>query len=155
MSRENIKTLHGTPLGEHLEIDPATGMQKDYVVLTEEERAKGFVRPVRRDYIHTGKRPKHPLRDLTSEERERYPEYVKFEEYPASSHPTTGRFWSAKDLNSGCGFVTTMSVEIAESYARNPRFYSGTMCVHCKAHFDVGAAGEFIWNDGSGEKVGT
>jgi hypothetical protein len=37
---------------EHREIDTATGMQRDYVVLAEEERAKGFVRPVRRTYLH-------------------------------------------------------------------------------------------------------
>ena len=28
------------------------GMQKCYLVLSEEERAKGFIRPVRRSYIH-------------------------------------------------------------------------------------------------------
>jgi hypothetical protein len=28
------------------------GMQEKYLVLSEEERAKGFVRPVRREYIH-------------------------------------------------------------------------------------------------------
>lgn len=33
-------------------IDPETGMQNKYVVLSEAERAKGFVRPVRRSYIH-------------------------------------------------------------------------------------------------------
>jgi hypothetical protein len=37
---------------EHREIVPETGMQKGYVVLAEEERAKGFVRPVRRSYQH-------------------------------------------------------------------------------------------------------
>lgn len=31
---------------------PRTGQQKGYVVLAEEERAKGFVRPVRRSYKH-------------------------------------------------------------------------------------------------------
>lgn len=36
----------------HREIDPKTGQQKGYVVLAEEERAKGFVRPVRRAYVH-------------------------------------------------------------------------------------------------------
>ncbi len=36
----------------HRVIDPTTGMQQSYVVLTAEERAKGFVRPVRRSYIH-------------------------------------------------------------------------------------------------------
>lgn len=33
-------------------IDPITGMQNKYVVLTEAERAKGFVRPLRYTYIH-------------------------------------------------------------------------------------------------------
>ena len=37
---------------EHRNIEPATGMQKGYVVLAEEERAKGFVRPVRDAYVH-------------------------------------------------------------------------------------------------------
>lgn len=37
---------------DHREIDPKTGMQKGYVVLTEEERAKGFVRPLRFVYVH-------------------------------------------------------------------------------------------------------
>ncbi len=37
---------------DHREIDPATGLQKDYVVLSAEERAKGFVRPVRVSYVH-------------------------------------------------------------------------------------------------------
>lgn len=30
----------------------ADGMQEAYLVLSEEERAKGFVRPVRRAYLH-------------------------------------------------------------------------------------------------------
>lgn len=29
-----------------------TGMQETYLVLSDEERAKGFVRPVRRTYVH-------------------------------------------------------------------------------------------------------
>lgn len=28
------------------------GQQKDYIVLSEDERARGFVRPVRRTYVH-------------------------------------------------------------------------------------------------------
>lgn len=100
-------TIHGTPMGKHLEIDPATGMQKDYVVLTEEERKKGFVRPVRSTYKH------------------------------------------AK-----CGQTTTMSNALAETYAREPKFYSGTYCATCKRHFPVGEDGEFTWY-GTKEKVGT
>ncbi len=84
----------------------AAGMQKSYLVLSNEERAKGFVRPVRRSYTHET-----------------------------------------------CGAVTTMGLAIAETYARNPSFYSGTYCVNCRSHFPVGSAGEFTWEDGS--KVGT
>jgi hypothetical protein len=43
----------GSPVTpDHREIDPNTGMQKGYVVLSAEERARGFVRPVRRSYVH-------------------------------------------------------------------------------------------------------
>jgi hypothetical protein len=92
---------------EHRKIEPETGMQQGYVVLAEEERAKGFVRPVRRSYVHLK-----------------------------------------------CSVVTKMGQTIAETYAREPGFYSGTFCVGCRAHFPVGKDGEFVW-DGTDEKVGT
>lgn len=79
------------------EIGP-DGMQKDYLVLSEEERAKGFVRPVRTKYVHNL-----------------------------------------------CGAMSTMGQAIAETYARDPSFYSGTFCVACRAHFPVGEDGEFAW----------
>lgn len=34
------------------EVDPATGQQSKYLVLSDEERAKGFVRPIRTAYVH-------------------------------------------------------------------------------------------------------
>jgi hypothetical protein len=82
------------------------GQQQDYVVLAEEERAKGFVRPVRRSYKHLK-----------------------------------------------CGIVTTMGQTLAETYARDPGFYSGTFCCGCQDHFPVGENGEFVW-DGTNERVG-
>lgn len=85
----------------------ANGQQEGYVVLAEEERAKGFVRPVRRSYVHQK-----------------------------------------------CGTLTTMGQTLAETYARNPSFYSGTFCCGCGSHFPVGEDGEFVWAD-STEKVGT
>jgi hypothetical protein len=94
----------GEVTADHREINPATGMQKGYVVLTAEERAKGFVRPVRRSYKHLK-----------------------------------------------CGTVTTMSQEIAETYAREPGFYSGTFCAYCREHKPLV---EFVW-DGTSEQVGT
>lgn len=83
------------------------GQQKDYVVLAEEERAKGFVRPVRQSYRHNR-----------------------------------------------CGATTTMGLTLAETYARDPYFYSGTFCATCQTHFPVGENGEFIWF-GTDQKVGT
>jgi hypothetical protein len=87
--------------------DAPVPMAEAYLVLSDEERAKGFVRPVRRAYRH-----------LT------------------------------------CGAVTTMSTALAETYARDPKFYGATFCVHCSMHRPVGEHGEFVWDDGSGQ-VGT
>lgn len=101
----------GSPVTpDHREIitsGPLKGQQKAYVVLSEEERAKGFVRPVRRSYVHEK-----------------------------------------------CGVVTTMGQALAETYARDPYFYSGTFCCGCGTHFPVGEDGEFVW-DGTSEKVGS
>ena len=66
------------------------GQQETYLVLSAEERAKGFVMPVCREYRHLA-----------------------------------------------CGTKTTMGQAIAETYARNPKFYGGTFCVCCGAHFDL------------------
>ena len=89
---------------DHREIDPRTGMQKDYVVLCPDERKKGFVRPVRRTYLHKT-----------------------------------------------CGTTTTMGLALAETYARDPGFYSGMFCCYCRAHFPLV---EFVW-EGTDEQVGT
>lgn len=96
-------------------IEADTGMQTCYLVLSDEERARGFVRPVRTSYVHEV-----------------------------------------------CGSVTTMHRSIAETYARDPRFYGGTYCAHCGDHFPVGAAGKFVWATpregtslGETDKVGT
>jgi len=158
---EKTTTTDGRPVDEVRAEQEADGnvMHKSYIVLTEEERAQGFVRPVRTSYKHVGiPGPQHPLRDLSDEDKERYADigYVKFEPYPEEMRPTTGRFWTQKQLDSigkGCGSVTTMGRAIAETYARSPSFYGATMCVGCGAHFPVGKAGEFVWLDGT--RVGT
>lgn len=53
-----------------------------------------------------------------------------------------------------CGSVTTMGPALAETCARDPKFYGATMCVSCKGHYPVGDGGEFVW-DGTTVKVGT
>lgn len=88
--------VNGKPVpddGSHKVLKP-DGQQRDYVVLTAEERAKGFVKPLRHKYKHK------------------------------------------------CGATTWMVTPIAETYARDPNFYSGTFCVGCKAHFPLN---EFTW----------
>lgn len=75
-----------------------------YLVLSDAERAKGFVRPLRTAYVH-GK----------------------------------------------CGVITTMSADIAATYARQPDFYGSTYCVGCRMHLPVS---EFTW-DKDGQAVGS
>jgi hypothetical protein len=127
-----------------------TPMHEKYLVLSAEERRKGFVRPVRQTYKHAGVRPKNPLRELTQEEKDRYPtlNYVMFEAYPHDEGSSiTGRYWTQAQLdNRGCGCLTTMAMDIAETYARNPKFYGSTFCVQCQMHL---AVEEFTWEDGS------
>jgi hypothetical protein len=149
----------GSPVtDDHRELK-ANGQQKGYVVLSEDERKRGFVRPVRSSYRHVGTvGPLHPLRDLTDEEHKRYDQYgyLKYEEYPAGS-AILGKFWTKDMLDKigrGCGTVTTIGLSLAETYARKPDFYGGTFCCGCGTHFPVGAAGEFVW-DGTDDRVGT
>lgn len=86
-------------------VDDTPRPQADaYLVLSEAERAAGFVRPVRRSYVHDT-----------------------------------------------CGSVTTMSQPIAETYARDPRFYGATYCATCRMHRPVA---EFVW-DGTDLRVGS
>ncbi len=152
---DDVKTelTDNVPEGrKHTDLKP-NGQQIAYVVLSEEERAKGFVRPVRRSYVHKGLRPTYPTRELTAEEHERYDQfgYELFEAYPESDSPVTGKFWTGKMLRDGCGGITRMGLDLAETYARDPKFYSGTFCVDCGAHFPIE---EFVW-DGTDERVGS
>lgn len=133
------------------------GQQELYLVLSEEERAKGFVRPVRTVYIHAGARPVYETRPLTKEEHDRYFDaygYVAYEEYPQDSGSAVmGRFWTDEKLNSGCFTETTMALALAETYARQPNYYGATFCAYCSKHYPVGPDGEFEWLDGT--KVGS
>ena len=164
---ENVTTLSGRPPEPGMEhgrapapamIDPSTGMHGDYWVLSEEERAKGFVRGVLTTYRHIGPPgPSGALRDLTPEEAERHAQskYVKFEAYDPPHGSVTGRYWTQPQLDAaakgGCGTDTTMNRAIAETYARNPKFYGATFCARCGAHFPVGLKGEFAWVFRNGE----
>lgn len=53
-----------------------------------------------------------------------------------------------------CGGITTMNLAIAQTYARDPAYYSGTYCARCMGHYPVGPNGEFVWL-GTDIKVGS
>lgn len=141
--------------------DSPTPQNKIYLVLSQDEIAKGFKRPYRDAYKHIGiPGPKFPLRDFTEEEMTRWASsgYVKFEPYPEGyKGSATGHLWTQAALDSvgkGCGDITTMGRALSETYARDPGFYGATYCCGCMKHFKVGADGEFIWT-ADGERVGT
>lgn len=81
-----------------------TDQHSTYLVLSDEERSKGFVRQVRDVYIHET-----------------------------------------------CGTETKMGLALAETYARDPKFYGATYCCSCRKHL---AVSEFYWK-GTKEKVGS
>lgn len=120
------------------------GQQEAYLVMSEEERSKGWVRPYRDHYEHVGRKPLYELRDLTEEEQARYGvcNYIKYEKYPEES-PIVGRFWTAADLLPGCGTVTHMPRSISETYAKNPHYYGSTFCCGCGVHLPVA---QFVWS---------
>lgn len=144
-------------LGHGVDKEPVP-QNEAYLVLSEEERAKGFRFPLRRSYQHVGLKPKYPLRDLTPEEEAQHNtsprvelHYVKFEEYPESDSPKTGRFWTHVQLNSkGCGYITSMSLSLCETFARDPSFYGATYCCGCRKHLPLE---EFVWTE-DGVEVG-
>lgn len=80
------------------------GQNRAYLVLSEEDRGRGFVRPLRRSYIHEK-----------------------------------------------CGAETTMGHALCETYAAEPKFYTDTFCVACRAHFPVC---QFKWAE-DGMEVGS
>lgn len=56
-----------------------------------------------------------------------------------------------KYVHDKCLGMTKMGTKIAETYARNPKQYHSTYCVHCQDYFPVE---EFKW-DGTTEVVGS
>ena len=96
-----------------------------YLVLSEEERAKGFVRPLRRAYVH------HFWLDRRTD-------------------PLPNPLTTLEGIG-GCGTLTRMGLELCETYARDPKFYGATYCVGCQMHRPVS---EFRWDE-DGQVVGS
>lgn len=82
------------------------GQLETYLVIPEDDRQRGCIRPVRSEYVHKA-----------------------------------------------CGNSTRMGLAIAETYAKNPKFYDATFCCRCGKHFPLIDAEtqetNFLWLDGS------
>ncbi len=152
---EKTTLADGSPVTDDHKDLKQNGQQKGYVILSEEERAKGYVRPVRRSYVHTGLARPETLLDLTDEQKERYgDDWVKFEPDTDPDSASVCKFWTQEEIDKigkGCGTKTTMALSIAETYARNPNFYGGTFCCGCGEHLPLN---EFVWH-GTDEQVGS
>lgn len=96
-----------------------------YLVLSEEERSKGFVRPLRRAYVH----------------------YYWLD---GRDEPLPVVLTTLKGIG-GCGALTRMGLELCETYSRDPGFYGSTYCVGCRRHLPVS---QFRWDE-DGEVVGS
>lgn len=142
--------------GSHREIETATGMQKGYVVLSAEERAKGFVKPVRDTYVHVWRTVCAKMQP-SDDKRIGGPRQVCSRKHNHTG--ACGNWWNLAQsfhhkLETShrveCGAATTMGRSLAETYARDPSFYSGTFCVACKEHFPLE---QFAWDEEGGEPM--
>lgn len=142
-----------------------TGQNNCYLVLSEEERAKGFVRPYRESYVHIGKIPMYKgiWRMLSDDDKKEFPDKnyvaVMIVLTKEDGSPIGGSYVTQQELDAwkagirvgGCGTSTRMAQAIAETYARNPKFYGATFCTGCNKHLPVE---EFVW-EGTNELVGS
>ena len=150
-------------LGHGVDNEPVP-QNEVYLVLSEEERAKGFVRPVRTSYIHVGRDLSYYKgihRMLTEEEQKEHPKYVAVMTVLENEDGTFkgGSYVTTEELEAyqfgkkigGCGGTTTMGLALSETYARDPNFYGSTYCTYCRKHLPVS---EFVWA-GTNENVGS
>ena len=141
-----------------------TGQHEIYLVLSDEERAKGFIRPYRSAYIHVGRKMNYPSINRMLKEPEKNEMNGKFyvavlDVIGSDGSILGGRYvtqdeldaWKEGKRTGGCGAWTSMGRELSETYATNPKFYGATFCTGCNKHLPVN---EFVW-DGTNEEVGS
>lgn len=140
------------------------GQNACYLVLSEEERAKGFIRPYRDSYVHIGKDVRShwkKIHRMLDESDEYFGKYVAVmtviekEDGSFGGGPYVTQeeldSWNSNKRVGGCGTSTKMGQAIAETYARDPKFYGATFCCGCNKHLPVG---EFVW-EGTDQIVGS
>jgi hypothetical protein len=139
------------------------GQNETYLVLSDEERAKGFIRPVRTAYVHVGRKYKGPLEILdqpyfNEQTKKAYTAIAPV--FNSAGKRIGGSYLTAEEVDQwhstggyirGCRTITTMALPLAETYARDPKFYNATFCCGCGTHLPVN---EFVW-EGTTEPVGS
>lgn len=142
VDRSKVCTTNGEPADKvRAEQTEKTGQHKSYIVLCEDERKKGFVRPYRDAYKHVGPQVCGQWIGHTSEGTVCYMD---------PGHP--GECGAAKGARpQPCNTVTTMGRSLSETYARDPKFYGSTFCVSCNRHLPVA---DFVWT-ADNERVGS
>jgi hypothetical protein len=148
---------HGPDLGE-------VPQNKKYLVLSEEELAKGFIRPVRTTYVHKGRLFDKGIEML----EEPYVSDHNGKTYVAiaavllneDGSRKGGAYLTQEELDQhrktggyvgGCGVETVMGLKLAQTWARDINFYGATYCCGCNKHIGVH---EFLWSD-DGEMLGS
>lgn len=137
-----------------------TGQHFGYIVLCEEERQKGFVRPYRDAYKHVGRSICAASVLPPNGNVGRWTVKVCNDDFGHEGDcGIQTREVSADQFNAinqshrvgGCGSVTTMGRALSETYARDPKFYGATFCCRCNRHLPVA---EFVWT-ADGQQVGS
>ena len=126
-----------------------TGQHDVYLVLSDEELAKGFVRPYRDKYVHVGRKVCGKIfdnkcqlgcmRKVCVESPNHEGDCEVFGQY---DQPTHAKILETGLIDEGCGTVTTMGQKLSETYAREPKFYGATFCCGCNKHLPVA---QFRW----------
>jgi hypothetical protein len=129
------------------------------LVMTEEEKSKGYIRPFRDSYIHVGINWNKTPHEIKPSDDGKYAAILYYVQNENGKF-IGGQYITQKELNQiregngftgGCGTVTKMNNSIAETYAVNPKFYNSTFCVGCGKHLPVS---QFVWKD-TNEEVGS
>lgn len=135
-----------------------TGQHKDYIVLCPDERAKGFVRPYRDAYRHVGEKMCGAYIDPPHIRNNPENTQTLICRKAVGHEGSCGDLWwtlphaEAEQVHrtkrrGGCGKITTMGRSLAETYARDPKFYGATFCTNCNHHLPVA---EFTWYEMDG-----
>lgn len=134
------------PKDERINKTKPNGQREAYLILPQHEIDKGFIRPVFGSYVHVGR-----AKELCGEGDQYAQGYLCALDKDHSGECVKTTYF--KDVNiirglgvynklNECDHITQVTKPIAETLARDPKFYKELFCAHCKEHKNVN---EFVW----------